>query len=196
MTEDEHPEITSEDFTLPAAKPGADFYWTVQREVMNAAREQGTEIRERKIWKDSSLTTRYAEPAAGIALARQMKHTAERVEYDYIRYARQEGMSWAAIGEVLQVEADSAYDRGTKAFDYAVGPAPENAWSWDPMFSWHCPACDEAVTDRGPYESHPEDNERGHGAGCTRFAAEVAAWQAERDSWDAEDGCEPDPEAQ
>ncbi len=64
------------------------------------------------------------------------------------------------------------------------------------MFSWHCPACDEAIIDRGPYESHPEGNERGHGGGCTRFAAEVAAWQAERDSWDAEDDHEPDPEAE
>src|SRR5260370_16881085 len=62
MTEDEHPEITSEDFTLPAAKPGADFYWTVQREVMNAAREQGTAIRERKISKPSSLTPPYPDP--------------------------------------------------------------------------------------------------------------------------------------
>jgi hypothetical protein len=60
------------------------------------------------------------------------------------------------IGRLLW--ADSAYDRGAKAFEYAAGPAPENAWSWDPMFSWHCPACDEAVIDRGPYESHPEDN--------------------------------------
>ncbi len=46
-----------------------DFHWTVQREVMNAARQQDSEIRERKIWKDSSSTTQYAEPAAGIVLS-------------------------------------------------------------------------------------------------------------------------------
>src|SRR5258708_11266596 len=115
MTEDEHPEITSEDFTLPAAKPRADFYWTVQREVMNAARQQGTEIRERKIWKDSSLTTRYAEPAAGIALARPMKHTADRVEYDYIRYAPPGGRSWAAIGAAPHGAAHSPYPPGPQA---------------------------------------------------------------------------------
>ncbi len=30
------------------------------------------------------------------------------------------------------------------------------------------------MTDYGRYESHPEDNERGHGDGCSRMAALVA----------------------
>src|SRR5258708_31876908 len=57
MTDDEHPEITSEDFTLPAAQPGPDFYWTGQPQASNAARPQGTGVPRRKIWKHSSLTT-------------------------------------------------------------------------------------------------------------------------------------------
>jgi hypothetical protein len=39
------------------------------------------------------------------------------------------------------------------------------------------------VTDRGPFESHPEDCESGHAEDCSQFAAELAAWQAERDAW-------------
>jgi hypothetical protein len=33
------------------------------------------------------------------------------------------------------------------------------------------------VTDRGPYNSHPEDDVTGHAEGCTIFAAELAAWR-------------------
>jgi hypothetical protein len=40
------------------------------------------------------------------------------------------------------------------------------------------------ITDRGPFESHPEDCESGHAEDCSRFAAELAAWQAERDAWE------------
>jgi hypothetical protein len=33
-----------------------------------------------------------------------------------------------------------------------------------------------------PFESHPEDCESGHAEDCSQFAAELAAWQAERDA--------------
>src|SRR5260221_11723278 len=46
MTVDEHPESTSEDFTLPTANQAADFYCRVQREVMTEAREQDIANRE------------------------------------------------------------------------------------------------------------------------------------------------------
>jgi hypothetical protein len=51
-----------------------------------------------------------------------------------------------------------------------------------------CDVCGEWINGRGPYESHPEDNESGHAADCARFAAELATWQAERDAWERGEG--------
>jgi hypothetical protein len=53
-------------------------------------------------------------------------------------------------------------------------------------FYYTCPACAQAISGRGPYESHPEDNEQGHADGCARLAADAAAWQAEGDAGAAE----------
>lgn len=50
---------------------------------------------------------------------------------------------------------------------------------------WRCPACGRDIIDRGPYNSHPVDNEHGHAENCSRMAAEVAEWQAEYDRREA-----------
>jgi hypothetical protein len=51
---------------------------------------------------------------------------------------------------------------------------------------WTCPSCTKTVVDHGPYESHPEHNERGHADGCARLAAEVAARRQRQAEWDAD----------
>ena len=45
-------------------------------------------------------------------------------------------------------------------------------------FTWTCPACRHAISDRAPYESHPKDDEHGHADGRTRLAA-ITDWRAQ-----------------
>jgi hypothetical protein len=69
--------------------------------------------------------------------------------------------------------AEAAYER------VAGSPA---SWAFNgPSFTWRCPACDRVVSDRGPYDGHPDDNQPGHADGCARLADEIDRW---RSSWD------------
>ncbi|WP_433756331.1 hypothetical protein [Nocardia sp. CA-135398] len=47
--------------------------------------------------------------------------------------------------------------------------------------SWTCTSCDERVTDRGPYEGHPADNETGHATDCPRHQREILAYRTRFD---------------
>jgi hypothetical protein len=102
---------------------------------------------------------------------------------DYAKYARVEGASWQEIGEALRLAADEA-GRSVAELAYEQIVGVPDLWSQTSMY-WSCPACGRNVTDRGPYDSHPLDNEHGHSEDCSRMAAAVAAWQAERDRWEA-----------
>jgi hypothetical protein len=136
------------------------------------------------IWSSRSVS-RYAEPLAGIQAAQVLTDSAARIRREYTQHARAEGTTWQQIGQPLGLDqgADgkSGYDLGVAAFEhFESGP---DIWNQS-NFHYHCASCGEWITDRGPYESHPEDNERGHAEDCARFAAELAAWQAERDAWE------------
>jgi hypothetical protein len=123
----------------------------------------------------------YAEPAAGLRIARALEHAAARVARDYIRHARRTEVSWHEIGAALGLGPD-ANERGQAlgeaAFGYAAG---ESGLPWRASFGWTCPACGQSVTDRGPYEPNPEDNQDGHADGCARLAAGAAAYRTWRD---------------
>jgi len=164
----------------------SDAYFAAQSSVRRLAEAEGAEIRERPVWPGAFSTTRYAEPLAGIRAAQTVQRTAERVADDYVRHARVEGIGWREIGEALGLGEDgqrTGYDLAVAAYEHVVG---EPDLLRDPSFYYTCPACEQGISDRGPYESHPEDNERGHAEGCTRLAADVAAWQAQRDAEEAE----------
>jgi hypothetical protein len=164
----------------------SDAYWQAQASVLRIAKASGAEIRERPSWPGASSTTRYAEPLAGLRAAQTVQHAAGRVAGEYMKDARAEGIGWREIGEALGLADDgerSGYDLAVAAYEHVTG---EPDRSWERSFYYTCPACEQGISDRGPYESHPQDNERGHGDGCTRLAAAVGAWQAERDAEDAE----------
>ncbi len=171
----------------PAAARDAasDAYYAARASVLRAAEAQGAEVRERPIWPGAHSTERYAEPLAGIRTSLVLQHAAQRVTGDYVRYARQDGASWRQVGEALGLAADgqrTGYDLAVAAYENVTGePEP----SREASFYWRCPACEQEVSDRGPYENHPEDNEHGHADSCPRLAADIAAWQAERDAWEA-----------
>jgi hypothetical protein len=167
-----------------------DLYFYLRRHVQSMATAAGAATIERPVWPGSLSTTTYAEPLAGLREAVTLRGSAGRVIEDYIRYARTEGPSWQEIGEALGLgeEAKERQRRAAQlAYEQIVG-IPD-LWSQANMY-WPCPACGQTVTDRGPYESHPVDNKRGHTDDCSRMAGEVAGWQAEQDrreaAWQAE----------
>jgi len=164
----------------------SDAYFAARSAVIRLAEADGAQIQERPVWPGAASTIHYAEPLAGIRAAQILERTAARVIGDYVRHAREAGIGWREIGEALGLAEHgerTGYDLAVAAYEHAAGTP--DLWN-HVSFSYTCPACAQAISDRGPYESHPEDNEQGHADGCARLAADVAAWQAERDAWAAE----------
>ncbi|MCO7192646.1 hypothetical protein [Pseudonocardia sp. McavD-2-B] len=128
------------------------------------------------------------DPLAGVRAALLMRSVAEAQLYDYARSARAAGRSWDEIGAVLGLSTGGV-PVGEEAFDWLVCgrvPDPERKGirSWrTPSAYWRCTSCDAQVTDDGPFESHPADNETGHTDSCTRHQADIAAWK-QRTGWD------------
>jgi hypothetical protein len=149
--------------------------------VLRMARAAGAEIHKRHPFgPDSGLTVDYADPAAGIRFAAVLRDCARQEIREYIKYARQEGLTWEQVGEALNL-GPVAEERGAwiaeVAFDYAANA--ERARLFETlMFAWTCPACGGTVLDRGPGAGHPEDDEPGQMAGCRRLAAAVAEYDA------------------
>jgi len=167
-------------------RAASDAYFAADSSVMRLAEAHGAEIRERPVWPGSFSKTRYAEPLAGIRAAQTVRRSADRVAGDYVRHARVEGIGWREIGGALGLAEDgqrTGYDLAVVAYEQVTG---EPDVFREVSFHYSCPACGQGISDRGPYESHPEDNERGHAEDCTRLAADVAAWQAQQDAEDAE----------
>ncbi len=161
----------------------SELYFYLRRHVQAMATAAGAPAIERPAWPGSLSTTTYAEPLAGLREAVSLRSSAERVIEDYAKYARVEGVSWREIGEALGLAADEA-GRSVAELAYEQVVGQPDLWSQVNMY-WTCPACGQNVTDRGPYDSHPLDNEHGHAEDCSRMAAAVAACQAERDRWEA-----------
>jgi hypothetical protein len=113
------------------------------------------------------------EPLAGITAAVAVEREARRLCLEYIRYAREDGLSWAQIAAELSLTREAygmAPEPAERAYRYAV---PGHAAA--DYFVWTCPSCRKLVRDYGP-ELGPHEAERGHAEGCGRFAATVAAW--------------------
>jgi len=180
--------MTAADDEAAARRMTADIaYGAARSSILRIAQEQGAQVGERPIWPGAQSTMRYAEPVAGIRAAITLQYAAQRAVRDYVRLAREDRASWQQIGEALGLAADGereGYDLAVAAYEHAAGkPDP---WH-QPGFGWTCADCGRSIADRGPYDSHPEDNEHGHGDACPRMTALTAAWQAERDTWEAEE---------
>jgi hypothetical protein len=163
----------------------SELYFYLRRHVQAMATVAGAPTIERPAWPGSLSATTYAEPLAGLREAVTLRGSAEQVIEDYARYARVEGVSWREIGEALGLGEEAKERQGSVAelaYEHLVGVPDLRS---PVTMYWTCPACGQNVTDRGPYNNHPADNEHGHAEDCSRMAAAVAAWQAERDRWEA-----------
>jgi hypothetical protein len=119
-------------------------------------------------------------PLAGLWAANNLAVRASREVATHARRARESGHSWDEIGQALGVEPGDGRSVAEATFERFAGSP--TSWSLrDPSFVWRCKACDRVISDRGPYESHPDDNQPGHAKDCSRLAAELARW---RSSWD------------
>ncbi|MDN5916086.1 MAG: hypothetical protein L0I76_13450 [Pseudonocardia sp.] len=127
--------------------------------------------------------SRLDDPLAGVRAADLLARVADAQRTDHARAARAAGRSWDEIGEALELPLDGDRPRGEAAFEWLIeGRAPESTGPADGLFRtpttwWRCSACGQQVSDRGPYESHPDDNEHGHTEGCPRRAAAIGAWR-------------------
>ena len=167
----------------------SNAYWRMRQAAIEIAEAGGAEVHERPMFPGAISVSRYVEPLAGLKAAEILADTAARIRREYTQHARAEGITWLQIAQALSLGQDadgkSGYDLAVAAFEHFEGQP--DLWNQS-NFHYHCGSCGEWITDRGPYESHPEDNESGHAADCARLAAELAAWQAERDAWERGEG--------
>ena len=138
-------------------------------------RAAGAAFTEQPIFEGASTTEQIMDPAAAIRMSLMLRSTVEYQLHTSIRRARAAGMTWAQVGEALNLEADQ--DRGIPlaevAYEYVTDA--EHARPFDQLsFYYTCSACEQHVTDRGPYNTHPLDNEEGHAGDCARMAAAIA----------------------
>ncbi len=156
-----------------------DAYLAVRSSALRLAEAGGAQIREEFVCPGAVTKIRYSEPLQGIQAARIVQRAADRVHDEYVRHARAEGIGWQQIGDAMGLAEGSrrGYVLAVAAYEQVTGASHLPAFQ-DPVFYYTCLACHEGITDRGPYESHPQDNEHGHAGHCPHLTAEVAAWQA------------------
>ena len=121
------------------------------------------------------------EPRAGIRAAVALERESRRQCLASIRNAREDGATWADIAGALEFTAegdDTIPGPAASAYEYAC-PYQAGTPAW---YTWSC-ACGQLIRDYGP-ELDPREGEKGHAEGCARYAAAVAAWDAQ---WE-EDG--------
>ena len=120
-----------------------------------------------------------AHPLATLEAAAELEQAAHDLVAEHIRLARQAGRTWYQIADALHLCAlacangESAAD---EAFDFAL---KYRSIADHHDITWTCPACQQPITDHGPWDELPEQEE-GHTADCPRRTAELAAWQARK----------------
>jgi hypothetical protein len=160
----------------------------VRTEASNAvyrlAIAAGAQPITRPLYAGADTTTRDVDPAAGLRAARDLEYAALRLARDYIRQAREAGLTWHQIGTTMNLPpgSDLGPTPAEAAFDYAAGdPGTHHARTYGRSVTWTGTTCGKAISDHG-HDNGPADDERGHAPGCQRHARTIQAWQAE---WDA-----------
>ncbi|MCF7547418.1 hypothetical protein [Pseudonocardia sp. WMMC193] len=128
---------------------------------------------------------RLVDPLPGVRAAAVVRDAARRVLVDAVEASRAAGRSWDEVGAALGLP-DDGDPVGEVAFALVVErrePERPRELFHVPSTSWRCGSCGELVSDRGPFESQPVDNESGHADDCARHLPDVRAWR-ERTGWE------------
>lgn len=131
----------------------------------------------------STLVDRPTDYLAAMGAVRSVIDAAERLARDYATRARGAGQSWDEVAAELQAVTDEDDDPGVAAYRW-VAPNPPQPYDRITI-SWVCASCSARVTDHGPFSGHPDDDEEGHLASCTRHQNEVADYHR-RTGWERE----------
>ena len=130
----------------------------------------------------ASVATGLAAPSAAVRAVRALELAVHAEVRDRIRQAREDGDSWAAVGEFLGFGPIATGGPGTLAelaFAYAAGPLTvDPAFPVPPSFRWDCAACGRTIADYGPVDGPAADQDC-HADGCERLAADVKDWEQE-----------------
>ncbi len=156
----------------------------VRRALAGVGQATGAPVMRRETWRGSGHTADTVAARQAVGILRAIEMATRGRAREEIAYARAAGMSWQQVGEALgltDADRDGVWRTAAEAaFDYAAPPDSHWARTYGPSIRWDCPSCGARITDRGPY-SGPADAEQGHGHGCQRLAATVAAWEAQQD---------------
>lgn len=152
--------------------------------MLQMVREMGGRIVCRPVFRsrsDLDMSITDAEPMGGLRAAVSLMRVAKSFSLDYVRQAREEGFSWQAIGEAVELPGRADRHQPVAYADFGFGFATHGQAR--PSITWTCPACHSTVVDHGPDVVSPEDGEVGHADDCARLASAMAAWRA---SWEDE----------
>ena len=135
--------------------------------------EDPANITETPIFPGARSTEKRAQPLTHIEVAVWLRGRADQQVQSAVTKARSAGISWADIGKALDLPGmPGDYDLAVAAFEQArgYGFSDQNVY-------YDCGACGNGITDHGPYDPHPLDQESGHAETCVRLLAAVAAFK-------------------
>lgn len=158
----------------------ADARLRVTRAMLAIVEESGGEVRK----VDGRFgPVRRPEPRIGLQVARALEVAAKATLREMVVAAREEGLSWREVGEAFGIKVGGDTEglpdsKGPAAFDIVTGGGSSDwARTYGRSIHWTCPSCRGSITDRGPELGYPIEMEQGHRDGCSRFAAELQAWE-------------------
>lgn len=124
-----------------------------------------------------------ADYLQAIEAAGKLSNAARGLMVGYADKARGQGRSWAEIADAFHIDSEQVSDPAVEAFE-RIAPPDESGWCRDNYTTWTCTSCQQRVTDRGPWNPHPADNESGHADGCERHDREIREYVSGRDDLD------------
>lgn len=133
----------------------------------------GEEI-ERAAYPGATFTVRALEDGlSGLRAAAIGQSVARSQLYEYAAQARGAGRTWRDIAEALGIKNDHGVP-AELAYELIVeGQAvPRTRGLWRPAARWTCGSCGRSVSDSGPYNGSPANDESGHSDTCPRIAEE------------------------
>jgi hypothetical protein len=155
--------------------------WDVERAILSHVRAvHGDQAVAAKPISPRWTTSTHLQPVDyrhGVEAAKLTAAHARREMLRFAAKARGDAVAWADLADPLGIRSDPeawCKSPAEAAFELVAGH-DERSWA-RPAVLWDCGSCGAQITDRGPYNGHPDDDETGHTSDCRRHADELAAW--------------------